>query len=59
MPILGEHDVLEAPGEPIDERHDLVPVRHGQATAGAEVVLNVHDEKNIAICGPDGLRHVV
>ncbi len=44
MPVLGQHDVLKALSETIDQRNDLVSARHGQASPRAEVILNVDDD---------------
>ena len=45
MPVLREHDVVEARREPVDERHDLVAARHGERAAGHEIVLEVDDHQ--------------
>ena len=56
MPILGQHDVLEPLGQPIDQRHDLVAARNCQPPAGAEVVLDVDDHQDVSIADHDFLR---
>ena len=48
MPVLGEHDVLEARGDAIDDRDDGVASRHGKRASGQEVVLDVHDDEHRA-----------
>ncbi len=47
MPVLGEDNVLEARGDGVDYRDDLVAARHGQSAAGAEVILHVDDEEEV------------
>jgi hypothetical protein len=47
MPILGEHDVGEAPRQPVDRRHDLVAAGHRQGAAGAEIVLHVNHDQHV------------
>jgi hypothetical protein len=34
----------KALGKTVDQRHDLVPARHRQASSWAEVILNVDDD---------------
>lgn len=41
MAVLREDHVLESAGHGIDRRHDLVAVRHGESSTGAEVVLDI------------------
>src|SRR2546429_529685 len=51
MPVLREHYVFEARGEPVDGRHHLVASRHGERAAGHEVVLRVDDQQaGVAHC---------
>lgn len=47
MPILRQHDVIEARGEPVDRRHDFVAVRDRERAARHEIVLHVDHEKDI------------
>ena len=35
-------------GEPVDDRHDLVAARHRKRAAGAEIVLDVDDDEDVA-----------
>src|SRR5262245_46651534 len=49
MPILREHDVREFGRQGIYHRHNFMAVRHGEAAAGTEVVLDVDNEKRIAL----------
>jgi hypothetical protein len=49
MPVLRQCDVIEAPGKPIDDRHDRIAVRHGKRTTGAEIVLDIDDQQQIVI----------
>ena len=46
VPVLRQHNVREARAEAIDERHDLIAVRHGQRAARHEVVLHVDDDQD-------------
>jgi len=48
MPVLGEHDVREFLRQGVDQRHDLVAARHGEAAARTKIVLHVDDEQNVA-----------
>ena len=49
MPVLGQHHVLETPGQPVDHRHDLVAARNRKPAARAEVVLDVDHQQDIPI----------
>ena len=49
VPILGQHHVLEARGQAVDQRHDLVAARHRKAAAGAEIVLDVDHQQDVAV----------
>src|SRR5260370_38788682 len=49
MPIVGQHDMAEAHGEPIDDRHDRVAVGDRERAAGAEIVLHVDDQQQIVV----------
>src|SRR5713101_3998351 len=53
MPVLRQDDVLEALGERIHERHDLVAFLHREPAAGAKVVLHVDDDQGILDSGLD------
>jgi len=45
VPVLREHDILEARGEAVHHRHDFVAARHGEHATGTEIVLDVdHDQ---------------
>lgn len=48
MPVLGEDDVVEFFAESIDQRDDLIAISYRKRSAGAEVVLDVDDQKRIA-----------
>ena len=65
MPVLRQHDMLEALRDTVDDRHDLAAVRHRQRPAGAEIVLDVDHQQYVAIvdremfghpCASHGLR---
>ena len=45
MPVLREHDMRETSRERVDDGYDLVAAGNSQRAAGAEVVLQVDDEK--------------
>ena len=45
MPVLGQHHMLEALGQPIDDRHDIIAVGNGQPAVAAEIVLHVDDQQ--------------
>ena len=49
MPVLGQDDVRELAGEPIDQGNDRIPVRHRERAARAKVVLHIDDDQNLAI----------
>src|SRR5262249_23946817 len=57
MPVLGEHDVGELAGDTVDDRHDLVPARHGEAAARAKILLHVDHEENVPLGGRYGVGH--
>jgi hypothetical protein len=45
VPILRQHHMIESLDQPVDRPDDLVPLRHRQRTAGAEIVLDVDDDQ--------------
>jgi hypothetical protein len=47
VPVLGHHHVLMITNELVDLRHDPVALRHRKRAAGAEIVLHIHDDKNL------------
>ncbi len=49
MPVLGQDDIGELSGEPVDRRDDRVAVRHRERPAGTEIVLHIDDHQNVAI----------
>jgi hypothetical protein len=53
MPILGQHDMVEAFGKAIDDRHHGIAVGNGKRAAGAEIVLYVDNQQQIIVAGPD------
>src|SRR5262245_8751813 len=50
MTVLGQHQVAEAAGEAIDVGDDLVAVGNGELSARTEVVLDVDNEQDVAVC---------
>ena len=50
VPVLGQHDVLERLGNPVDDRDHLVTLVDGEAAPGQETVLYVDDDR--AASGP-------
>jgi hypothetical protein len=55
MPILRQHHVAEAAGEPIDGRHDFIATRNGKVAVGTEIVLDVDNQQDVAFS--DCSRH--
>lgn len=51
MPILCQHDVGEFCRQRINQWHHFVAARYRQATARAKVVLDVDNQKHIALAG--------
>jgi hypothetical protein len=47
MPILGQHDVVEALGQAIDDGHDVIAIGNGQSPARAEIVLHVDRQQQV------------
>ena len=47
VPVLREDDVLEVPGELIDDRHDLVAVCDRKRATGTEVVLHIDNDERV------------
>ena len=47
VPILGEDDVLESLAETVDDGDDLVSTVYCERAAGAEIVLDIHDQQGI------------
>src|SRR5580700_9404736 len=68
MPVLRQHHVGEPRGEAVDQRNDLITMRHAQRAAGTEVVLDIDDDEDVIVterrafvhdrtlCAPDGYR---
>lgn len=48
VPVLREDDVVEAWRDAMDERNDGVALGHGQGAAGAEIVLDIGDDQEVA-----------
>src|SRR5260221_11176578 len=53
MPVMGQHDVIEALAEAIDPRHHRMAGGHRQRAAGTEIVLYVDDQQHIVMAKPD------
>jgi len=53
MPVLGQHDVIEAFDETIDDRHHGVAVGNRKRSAGTEIVLHVDYQQQIIVAWPD------
>src|SRR5437762_7245506 len=49
MPILREHDMRKAARNIVDDGNDRVAIGHRQRAAWQGVVLDIDDEKNVAI----------
>lgn len=48
MPILRQDDMLEMRRQPVNPRHNFLAARHGQLSAGAEVILDIDHQQEIA-----------
>ena len=59
MPVLRQDDMFETPRQCVDGRDDLVAARNREAAAGAEVVLQVDDEKKVVRADFDAGRAIV
>src|SRR5262245_4597920 len=57
VPVLRRHHMREFSRQCIDRRHDLVAARHRQIAAGAEIVLNVDDQKHITVADSQDVAH--
>jgi hypothetical protein len=53
MPVLGQHHVIEAFGETIDDRHHGIAIDNGKRAAGTEIILHVDDQQQIIVAWPD------
>jgi hypothetical protein len=53
MPVLGQHDVIKAFGEAIDDRHHGIAVGDRKRSAGAEIVLHIDYKQQIIVAWPD------
>jgi hypothetical protein len=56
MPVLRQHHVVEALGDSVDYRDDLIAVLHRQAAARQEAVLYVDDQQQTGRSGFDLVR---
>ena len=54
VPILRQHHVAETSRDAIDDRHDVVPIGDGKLAARTEVVLDVHDQQDVAVSDGGG-----
>jgi hypothetical protein len=57
MPVLRQHHVAEPRGQCIDQRHDLVAARNGEASLGTEVVLHVDNQEDVVVADRKLLSH--
>jgi hypothetical protein len=55
MPVLGQHDVIEAFGETIDDRHHGIAVGNRKRSIGTEIILHIDDQQYIVVAWLD--RH--
>ena len=51
VPVLRQHDMAEAAPERVDCGYDRVAIRHGEAPARTEIVLDVDDEQDGPVVG--------
>src|SRR5258705_6506670 len=49
MPVLRQHDVIEALSKAIDDRDHGIAVANRQRTAAAEIILHVDDQQHIVV----------
>jgi hypothetical protein len=49
MPILRQHHMAKAAGEPIDRRNNFVAFGNGKLAARTEVVLDVDHQEDVAL----------
>lgn len=49
VPVLRGDDVVETPGELVDEGNDLIAARHGECATGAEVDLQVDEDECVGV----------
>src|SRR6516162_512341 len=49
MPVLGQDDMREFAGQPVDHGNDLVALRNGKRAARTEIILHVDDNQYISI----------
>src|SRR6201996_1956855 len=57
MPVLGQCYMMKACGQAIDDRDDGIAIGDRECATGAKIVLNVDDQQQIVIFGPD--RHSI
>ena len=53
MPVLGQHDVVKAFGEAVDDRNHGIAVGNRKRSAGAEIVLHIDNKQQIIFAWPD------
>src|SRR2546425_10249265 len=53
MPVLGQHHVIEAFGETIDNRHHGIAIGNRKCPAGAEIVLHIDYQQQIIVAWSD------
>lgn len=47
VPVLGEQDVLEQRRDAMDGGDHGISARHGECSAGAEIILHVDDDEDV------------
>ena len=52
MPVLSQHDVIEAFGQTIDDRHHGVAIGNRKRSTGTEIVLHVDYQQQIVVTWP-------
>ncbi|KLK92269.1 hypothetical protein AA309_14820 [Microvirga vignae] len=49
MSILRQNDMSNGLGQPVGGLDDCVPIRHGKCAAREDVILNIHDHRDVRI----------
>jgi hypothetical protein len=56
MPVLGQHYILKALGELVDQWNDGVAILHGQTATGGKAILDINDDQRRVGSRLDGRR---
>ena len=58
VPVLGKNDVAKVPRQTVYRMNDFIAARHGQFSAGAEIILHIDGDQDILIGDFDYVIHV-